>query len=228
MKRLTSQQMAEVALEALKNARRLYDDAMILRIGDRLPSALMVAGLAADELGKHILVSSFYIRDQTEDEWRNFWKRFRRHEAKLDDALLSAWAGDLLSEDPPPDAAAFHQERLLATYVDVSDDGAVSTPSEVVVQQRVDKFLAMLKRGLEYCESVIARTTPLRFAAVLESMRTSTPEPEIRQVLDEGGPEALMAFVIGVRAGMPHDRALSFAQEANNILGPRGLDSSGQ
>ena len=126
MRRLTSQQMAEVALEALVNARRLYDDAVSLRQGDRLPSALMVAGLAADELGKHVLVTSFYNRDQTDDEWSKFWRRFRNHQEKLGDALLGAWAGDLISEDPPPDAAEFHQERLLATYVDVTPDGTVS------------------------------------------------------------------------------------------------------
>ena len=66
--------MAEVALEALVNARRLHDDAVSLRQGDRLPSALMVGGLGADELGKHVLVSSFFARDQTVEEWRKFWR----------------------------------------------------------------------------------------------------------------------------------------------------------
>ena len=80
----------------------------------------MVAGLAADELGKHILVTSFYAREQTDEEWRKFWRRFRSHQSKLGDALLGAWAGDLVSEDPPPDVAEFHQERLRATYVDVT------------------------------------------------------------------------------------------------------------
>src|SRR6266487_3986865 len=133
--------MAEVGLEALSNARRLYDDAVSLRQGDRLPSAFMVAGLAADELGKHILVSSFYAREQTDEEWRKFWRRFRSHESKLDDALLGTWAGDLVSEDPPPDVAGVHQERLLETYVDVSANGTVSAPSWVVKKERVDEIL---------------------------------------------------------------------------------------
>ena len=89
-----------MALEALVNARRLYDDAMSLRQSDRLPSAFMVAGLAADELGKHILVTSFCNRDQTDEEWRKFWRRFRNHQSKLGDALLNAWAGDLNQRRP--------------------------------------------------------------------------------------------------------------------------------
>jgi AbiV family abortive infection protein len=92
-------------------------------------------------LGKHVLVSSFFARDQTDEEWRKFWRRFRSHQEKLGDALLGAWAGDLFSEDPPPDAAAFHQERLLATYTDVSDDGTVSKPSDAVAKERVDELL---------------------------------------------------------------------------------------
>lgn len=77
----------------------------------------MVAGLAADELGKHVLVNSFFLRDQADEEWRQVWRRFRSHESKLNDKLLMAWAGDLISEGPQPDAAAFHRKRLLATYV---------------------------------------------------------------------------------------------------------------
>jgi AbiV family abortive infection protein len=218
MRRLTSQQMAEVGLEALVNARRLYDDAVSLRQGDRLPSALMVAGLAADELGKHVLVSSFYVREQTDEEWRKFWWRFRNHESKLGDALLGAWAGDLFSEDPPPDVARFHQERLLATYVDVTSDGTVSAPSWIVRKGRVDEILSLLQRELSYCDSMVAEATPSQFAAVLESMRTSAHGQEIRQFLNEGGPDAAMAFAIGARAGMPYDLALSFAQQVKDIF----------
>ena len=88
MNSLSSEQMAAVALESLANARRLYDDAVLLRQADRLPSAFMVAGLAADELGKHVLVAAFYgAREETDAEWRNFWRRFRNHESKLDNTL---------------------------------------------------------------------------------------------------------------------------------------------
>src|SRR3954451_13467833 len=81
--RLTAQQAADVAIHALANARRMHDDAVFLRHAGRLPSAFMVAGLAADELGKHVIVTSFFGRNDTDAEWRKFWRRFRQHEAKL-------------------------------------------------------------------------------------------------------------------------------------------------
>jgi AbiV family abortive infection protein len=225
MRRLTSQQMAEVALEALVNARRLYDDAVSLRQGDRLPSALMVAGLAADELGKHVLVTSFYGREQTDDEWRKFWRRFRSHQSKLGDALLGAWAGDLASEDPPPDGAVFHQERLRATYVDVTADGTVSAPAWIVRQERVDEILFLLQRELSFCESVVAGATPSQYAAALESMQTSAIGQESRQLINEGGPGAAMALAICVRAGMPYDLARSLAQHAKDVFGRPSQDN---
>jgi AbiV family abortive infection protein len=133
MKRLTYKQMAEVALEVLANARRLYNDAALLQRVGRLASAFMVAGLGADELGKHVLVASFYgSREDTDEQWRKFWRRFRNHQSKLGDALLGAWMADLFTEDPPPDVATFHQERLLSTYVDIGPDGAVTVPVRLV------------------------------------------------------------------------------------------------
>ena len=199
MKRLTFQQMADVALQALANARRLYDDALLLLGADRLPSALMVTGLSADELGKHILVASFYVRDQTDAEWRKFWRRFKRHEEKLGDALLGAWSGDLVNLESPPDAASVHLERLAATYVDVSDDGTTRAPSDVVVRDRVIEVLRLLEPELAYCESVVSHMTAPQFAAVLESMLTSARTDEVRRLISEGGPESAMAFVLSTR-----------------------------
>ncbi len=90
MQRLSDIQMVELSLEAMRSARRLLDNAQALARAQRLPSAFMVAGLAADELGKHILVTSFYVRAGTDDDWRKFWHRFRIHRQKLGDALMSA------------------------------------------------------------------------------------------------------------------------------------------
>lgn len=68
MRRLSTQQMAEVALAALANARRLLADATFLRVSGRTASAYVLAGLAADELGKHVLVASFFGREDTDTE----------------------------------------------------------------------------------------------------------------------------------------------------------------
>jgi AbiV family abortive infection protein len=82
--------MAELSLAALANARRLFDDAVRLKADGRVASAYLLAGLAADELGKHVLVTSFYGREETDAEWRRFWRRFRDHQEKLGNSLLRA------------------------------------------------------------------------------------------------------------------------------------------
>ena len=102
MRTLTALQMAEVSLAAMRNCRRLLDDAVMLAGAGRLPSALMLAGLAADELGKHVLVASFFAREGTDEDWRKFWSRFRNHTEKLGDALMGSWVGDLLTDEPEP------------------------------------------------------------------------------------------------------------------------------
>jgi len=220
MSRLSSEQMAQVALEALVNARRLFDDAVRLRLAGRLPSAFMVAGLANDELGKPVLVSSFYgVRKETDEEWRKFWRRFRNHESKLGDALMGAWIGDLFTDKPPPDVAGFHQERLLATYVDVDPVGAVSVPAQLITEHRVDEVLSLIEGELGFCESVLARATPTEFAEVLESMRTSETAEEMRTLIEDGGPEAPLAFAIAARTGMSRDEAMAFARQANDLFG---------
>ena len=190
----------------------------------------MVAGLAADELGKHVLVSSFYgVREETDEEWRKFWRRFRNHESKLGDALMGAWVRDLFTDEPPPDVAAFHQERLLATYVDLDPDGAVTVPARFITEGRVNEVLSLIEGELGFCESVLARATPTEFAAVLESMRTSETAEEMRTLIEEGGPEAPMAFAIAARTGMSRDEAMAFARQANALFGslrPRDVEGS--
>lgn len=67
--KLTSRQLAELSLSALGNAQSLFDDARRLETAGRHASAFLLAGLAADELGKHILVTSFPARRPDEAEW---------------------------------------------------------------------------------------------------------------------------------------------------------------
>lgn len=218
MQRLSSEQMAETALEAMRNARRLLDDAAVLAEANRLPSAFMLVGLAADELGKHILVASFFSRAPDDDDWRSFWRRFRRHTEKLGNALMGSWLGDLFTDEPPPDAEHFHQRRLAATYVDVTAEGKIQTPTCTVTRQMFAESFDSIDRELQYCESVLAKSSPRQLAQVLESMRTSLQGSLVAQCIDEYGPEAGMAFVIATRSGMPTDQALALAQRAGEVF----------
>lgn len=148
MRRLTT---THIALEALTNARDLFDDGLVLYERQRISSAFTLIGLAADELGKHILVASFYgAREDTDAEWKKFWQRFRRHQEKLGNSLYAAWAGDLLSDEAPPDAELFHKQRLAATYVDIDDNDLVQTPRTSINKNDVAHAIERIGSELDF------------------------------------------------------------------------------
>lgn len=217
MIRLSTLQMAEISLGAMHNSRRLLDDAAALARAQRWPSALMVAGLAADELGKHILVSSFFSREGTDDDWKKFWRRFRDHTEKLGDALMSSWMGDLLTADPPPSAKAFHRKRLAATYVDLDDDGAVRTPVSAVSQEDFDSAFESIDRELQYCERILGNAKPEQLSVTFDSLRAKAVDG-LAPFIESLSPEALMAVVIGVRTGMPQDEAIELARAMDSVF----------
>jgi AbiV family abortive infection protein len=225
MQRLSASQMAEIALEAMRNARRLLDDAAALARDKRLASAFMLAVLAADELGKHILVTSFYSREGTEDDWRKFWRRFRNHTEKLGDALLSAWIGDLLADEPLPDVGEFPRQRLAATYVDVSDTGTVEIPSGAVSSKAFEATFNSIDRELRFCEKMLANATPESLRKVFESMRASPRGSALAKCCEKFGAEAGTAFAISLRSGMNLDEAMTFAQNAGEIFAGLRQDS---
>lgn len=115
----------------------------------------------------------------------------------------------------------------VAEYVDVTADGTVSAPSWVVRKGRADEILSLLQRELSFCESVVAEATPSQFAAALESMRTSALGQEMRQVVNEGGPAAGVAFAICARGlqtwrkGSRSGRALACFATTPTGLGSR-------
>lgn len=209
-------QMAEISLEAMRNSRRLLDDARMLASAQRFPTAFMVAGLAADELGKHIMVSSFFAREGTDDDWKRFWRRFRDHTEKLGGALLSAWAGDLLSEDPPPSSKAFHLKRLAATYVDLDDRGVVRTPVDAVSEADLEHTFESIDRELQHCESVLGNATPEQLAVVFDSMRSKAVNGHAA-FIESLSAEALVALAVGARAGMPQDEAVRLASAIDAV-----------
>lgn len=194
-------QLAELSLAALANARSLFDDAVLLRHAGRTSSAFLLLGLAADELGKHVMVSAISGRDDTDAEWKKFWRRMGSHESKLGNTLTAGWAGDLLSDDPLPDKAAFHQQRLSATYADVTTDGKISVPSDVIREHDVDQALNLIGRELKFCESALGAFAPERLARHFESLRAA--ERSVASDASHRGPEETLAWVLAVRAGIP-------------------------
>jgi AbiV family abortive infection protein len=218
MNRLTPDQMGELSLAALANARRPFDDALTLRESERFATAYLLVGLAADELGKHVLVASFYgAREESDAEWNKFWRRFRNHQEKLGDALWGAWAGDLMTDEPPPDIPAFHQRRLAATYVDLDPSGALSVPEAVVTTSELDDALNRVGGELEFCETALKDATPTRLGTAFADMRASDTAEQMRDML-KSGPMSALALAISLRSGLSKDDALKFATRASEIF----------
>lgn len=179
VERLTSRQIAELSSATLASARRLFNDAKLLYDAGRLPSSFVLLGLSADELGKHVMVTAFCgAREDTDAEWEEFWARFRRHEAKLDVALVGAWLEDLLDLGDPMNGRDLHKLRLAATYVDLDPlDRLIMTPDSVVTAELARRTLIQIGRYLEYCEFTMAHTDVDRLTEVFERAREG-PKPK--------------------------------------------------
>jgi AbiV family abortive infection protein len=218
MLRLTYGQMAAVSLASLANARRLHDDAQRLRDLGSVPTAYSVAGLAVDELGKHIMTTSFFGgRDASDEDWRLFWRRFRRHQEKLGNGLLFGWMGDLLSDDPLPDVEQFHQSRLGATYVDVDKRGNVLQPAEVVSCEALNLLLERLSRELAFCEELFKNVTPERLSEMLRAAHDPEARLATRGVREELGPNASLGMLVGLRHGLDSSSAIGLAALAAEV-----------
>jgi AbiV family abortive infection protein len=210
--RLEPEQMAELVFAALESSRRLFDDALLLQSNGRVPSAFALAGLSADELGKHIMAASFFVeREDTEAEWKRFWRRFRRHQEKLGNVLLGAWLADLVTEAPLPDIERAHQRRLTSTYVDVGQDGTIRRPPVEITTDELDQFMNQLGQELGFCESTFAQTDPEKLAAILSNHRDSALAQSRRENRRDWSATGRSAYVMAVRAGLDSKAATELA-----------------
>lgn len=70
---------------AIAQARVLNDDAKYLYESGRPDSALALAILGLEELGKALILREAWLSTQT--EWQQFWKRYTSHRAKIHTAI---------------------------------------------------------------------------------------------------------------------------------------------
>lgn len=176
MQRLTCEQLSTFALASLENARRLYDDAALLYQAGRIPGAFMTLGLAADELGKHVIVVAMPAREDTEAEWGKFWKRINSHIEKVGTATFHNWLHDFENLDsPPPKAKDFHLKRLDATYVDLRD-GILRTPTEMISSQELAAVFAMVTEELQAAEQVFGSVTIATLTIHMQNVRDTRHE----------------------------------------------------
>jgi AbiV family abortive infection protein len=211
MKRATYEELAEWSIAALTNARRLFSDAEALLEADRPASAMVLLGLAADEIGKHVMVSALPARADTDAEWKKFWKRVGNHVDKLGNPLLMDWMLDWSDIEGPPNPAEFHELRKTATYADLTPRG-VTIPSEIVTLEMVEPRMKTIGRFLQYCETVTRRTDVRRLAATMRRMAGTQA--------NESGHSSnwRRAHALAVVIGAPTQEAERFADLVENVL----------
>lgn len=160
MEELTIQNWAELSLEALKNSRRLLDDANLLGAHGRYASAFSCASLAADELGKHVLINNFFgYKDPSQENRRALMLALRNHAEKIGELVLYALLSDLAAGSAPADYANLHKRRLDATYVDLSTTtNAVTTPDTEITRHEYDAIAASVERLIAASEARYSHT----------------------------------------------------------------------
>lgn len=140
---LTPEQLADVTLAALRNARRLLADAQLLIENGRLATAHALAVLALEELGKHVMCASAVICIHGDPDYAaRFMGRFVDHEDKLRNARLLL---DGLADAPGAPSTVREVERVVertarsdarhklrGLYVDLDRRGQVLEPERGV------------------------------------------------------------------------------------------------
>ena len=152
--------LAEISIKSLRNSRRLIDDARLLADSERWTTAYVVAVFAAEEFGKHVMVTSFpFSRDGSEVEFKLLDKRMRSHEAKVTNALVGGWLTDPLDFRDLPSREDAHDSRLRLLYVDLLPSGEVSDPSSSVDASVTESFVSRIERHVSDSELVLGSQT---------------------------------------------------------------------
>ena len=183
--RLTPAQVADGMNSAIRNARRLADDARALFDLERYPTAASLAVLSIEESGKVSILRHFAIaRDLP--TCRRIWRDYRNHRSKnvawiLPD-LIAAGARDLdsLQLAMQPDAehtAILNNVKQIGLYSDCLGSVHWSEPEKVINKQLAqmlvriaDLFAAKESVTPEEMELWIAHLVPA-YGASLETMK---------------------------------------------------------
>lgn len=137
---LSASQVASGINVAIKNSRRLCEDASLLFDNGRYPSALALAILSIEESGKASILRSLSLANDGK-ELKEDWKRYRSHKDKnthwiaLDMMIEGASSLEDLSiiADPSSDhPEILDQLKQAALYTDCLGSAHWSSPEEVV------------------------------------------------------------------------------------------------
>lgn len=138
--KLTSQQIADGMKAALKNAKRLVEDAKILFDADRFPTAASIAILAIEESGKQSILRSLALagdQNDTKDAWKDYRSHIKKNVAWLLPQLVAKGARKLddlrpLFEENSNHPYLLDQVKQIGFYTDCLGEAHWSEPINVI------------------------------------------------------------------------------------------------
>jgi AbiV family abortive infection protein len=128
---------------AADNARRLADDAALLLLNARWPTAASIAILAIEEAGKISLLRALVLArsdQETLEEWKAYRSHTKKNVAWILPSLVAAGARKLNDLRPVFDSTADHpfvldQLKQLGFYTDCLGAAVWSQPSRVISEE---------------------------------------------------------------------------------------------
>jgi AbiV family abortive infection protein len=151
---LTPEQASEGIALARANASRLIADAELLLDADRHPSAIALAILAIEELGKVQIIKMIVLHSE-EAALKKSWREYRSHRAKnvqwIIPSLAAGGARTLIDLKPATDIEGEHTAMLdtikqLAFYTDcLNASPHWSAPVDVIDPEFAESIIAVAK-----------------------------------------------------------------------------------
>jgi AbiV family abortive infection protein len=147
---LTAAAVAKGISAAQENARRLLDDARLLLVAGRLPSAAALAILSMEERGKTILLKRLALVSDPAD-LKNTWREYRSHRAKnagwIIPQLVNEGVRTMHGMAKALDQNAEHAGLLdalkqISLYSDCLGKAHWSIPTEVIDESLVQSLVA--------------------------------------------------------------------------------------
>jgi AbiV family abortive infection protein len=144
--------MASLANASLRNARRLLDDAQWLAQDERYASAFSSACLAADEIGKNVLIIAYFALSKDDPPTaKALRKHLKSHQTKLGTFVVYAFLTS--AAESVPNLTTLHERRLAATYTEPGvESEAVTYPPDTVVRQDYEETYDVIDRLLKLLE----------------------------------------------------------------------------
>lgn len=164
---LSLAQLDDGRKKALFNANELLNDARVLLNNGRWARALFLSQIAAEELGKYVIIISAAVnltrarrlgKDfDSKKFWRDFWKRYRFHRAKMS---LLVHLEHFFSEEKaheylkkiPEEAHLSEYVKMASLYSDFHED-AFCSPNELITEALSRLTVEVGKKRLNWLKS---------------------------------------------------------------------------